>query len=340
MSQEKYTLLLTSNKSLATKALTVPRSWLVLGLGLGVLVTGIFGFVVFDYVQLLIKETQYKFIKARNEQLSARVQLYTEKMDKIQVDLEKIERFSKKLKMITNVENDADKELELTIGKPLIENEEKDRQPAANGKLSAVIDKTAKENTEESRRAFGFPLLKKSNSEYAFMSSQKDAELLLSFEKAKVDAVKVERDMTLLWDKISAQKDLLSATPSIRPANGWLSSGFGYRSDPFTKRATMHKGVDFAASIGTAVYAPADGIVSYAGREGGYGKIVSIDHGYGIVTRFAHNSKLVVKTGQKIRRWDKIAEVGSTGRSSGPHLHYEVRLNGVPVDPENYILVQ
>jgi len=339
MSQEKYTFLLTSNKSLATRAVTMPRSWLVLGLSLGVLVTGIFGFVVFDYVQLLIKETQYKFIKARNQQLTARVQLYTEKMDKIQVDLEKIERFSKKLKMITNVENEVDRELELTIGKPLIDSDE-DRAPAANGKISAVLDKTAKNNTTESRRAFGFPLLKKSNSEYAFMNSQKDAELLLSFEKATVDSVKVERDMTLLWDKISAQKDLLSATPSIRPANGWLSSGFGYRSDPFTKRATMHKGVDFAASTGTPVYAPADGIVSYAGREGGYGKIVSIDHGYGIVTRFAHNSKLIVKTGQKIRRWEKIAEVGTTGRSSGPHLHYEVRLNGVPVDPENYILTQ
>jgi murein DD-endopeptidase MepM/ murein hydrolase activator NlpD len=100
----------------------------------------------------------------------------------------------------------------------------------------------------------------------------------------------------------------------------------------------MHKGLDFAAMIGTPIYAPADGVVSYAGREGGYGKIVSIDHGYGIVTRYAHNSRLLVKTGERVKRWQKIAEVGSTGRSSGPHLHYEVRVNGVPVDPENYIL--
>lgn len=93
-----------------------------------------------------------------------------------------------------------------------------------------------------------------------------------------------------------------------------------------------------AAPPGTPIYAPADGVISFAGYDSGYGKLVSIDHGYGVVTRFGHNSRIFVEQGQKIHRWDVIAAVGSTGRSTGAHCHYEVRIHGVPVDPMNYIL--
>ncbi len=100
----------------------------------------------------------------------------------------------------------------------------------------------------------------------------------------------------------------------------------------------MHYGLDMAAAPGTPVMAPADGVVSYVGYESGYGKIVAIDHGFGVRTRYAHNSQIYVELGQKIKRRDVISAVGTTGRSSGPHLHYEVRVNDVPVDPINYIL--
>ena len=124
----------------------------------------------------------------------------------------------------------------------------------------------------------------------------------------------------------------------MKPVRGWFTSKFGYRIDPFHGRPMMHNGIDIAAAHGTAVYAPADGVVSYVGFEQGYGKIISIDHGYGIVTRYGHNSKIFVQVGQKLKRRDVIAAVGTTGRSSGPHVHYEVRVHGVPVDPINYIL--
>ena len=102
----------------------------------------------------------------------------------------------------------------------------------------------------------------------------------------------------------------------------------------------MHHGLDIAAPFGTSVRAPADGIVSYVGYDGGYGKLVSIDHGYGVVTRYGHNAQIHVKLGQRIKRGEKISSVGNTGRSTGPHLHYEVRVNDVPVDPSKYILDQ
>src|SRR5690606_16069985 len=108
--------------------------------------------------------------------------------------------------------------------------------------------------------------------------------------------------------------------------------------DPFTGKAVMHAGLDIAAPPGSPVHAPANGVVSYVGYEPGYGNLVSIDHGYGVVTRFGHNSRIFVEKGQTVKRRDVVATVGSTGRSSGPHCHYEVRVHGVPVDPMNYIL--
>ena len=100
----------------------------------------------------------------------------------------------------------------------------------------------------------------------------------------------------------------------------------------------MHNGIDIAAAPGSPIVAPADGIVSFAGYDPGYGKLVSIDHGYGVVTRFGHTSQIFVEVGQKVSRRDVIASVGNTGRSTGPHLHYEVRVNNIPVDPYNYVL--
>ena len=134
------------------------------------------------------------------------------------------------------------------------------------------------------------------------------------------------------------QKSLLLATPSIWPTRGWVTSNFGYRKSPFTGLREKHEGWDIGARSGSAIRSTADGLVSVAGREYGYGKLIEIDHGYGVVTRYGHNSKNLVKVGSRVKRGQIIALVGNTGRSTGPHLHYEVLLNGVPTNPKNYIL--
>lgn len=136
---------------------------------------------------------------------------------------------------------------------------------------------------------------------------------------------------------LNDQRSLLAAKPSGWPVKGWMTSSFGLRSDPFTGKRKMHEGLDVAARTGTGVYATADGIVSSVRTEPGYGKVVTIDHGYGYRTVYGHNSKYHVKVGQRVRRGDLIAAVGNTGRSTGSHVHYEIRLNGVPVNPRKYI---
>ena len=149
-------------------------------------------------------------------------------------------------------------------------------------------------------------------------------------------------------DQESAFKDLLRAfrdrsvllahTPSIWPVKGWLSSSFGYRRSSFTNRREFHAGIDIVAREGTPIFAPADGVIISAKWSGGYGKIIQIQHMQGIVTKFAHNNVNLAKVGQRVRRGDIIAKVGSTGRSTGPHLHYEVRINGVAVNPRLYVI--
>jgi murein DD-endopeptidase MepM/ murein hydrolase activator NlpD len=133
------------------------------------------------------------------------------------------------------------------------------------------------------------------------------------------------------------QHSLFSAKPQGWPVKGWLTSLFGMRKSPFSGRRVFHEGIDIACRTGTPVTASADGIVSRAGLKSGYGKLVIIDHGYGYQTYYGHNSKIFVKAGQRVKRGDKIAAVGNTGRSTGPHLHYEVRLNGTPVNPRKFL---
>ena len=147
-----------------------------------------------------------------------------------------------------------------------------------------------------------------------------------------------QNSLDSLLDSLKSKKNLLAATPSLRPTHGWISSDFGYRISPFTGRKEFHKGLDIATRQRTPIIAPADGVVTYAAPKWLYGNLVTIDHGYGMVTRYGHCEKILKKRGERVKRGEVIALVGNTGRSTGPHLHYEIRLNGVPVNPVQYIL--
>ncbi|MBG3876153.1 peptidoglycan DD-metalloendopeptidase family protein [Desulfovibrio oxamicus] len=133
-------------------------------------------------------------------------------------------------------------------------------------------------------------------------------------------------------------REVLAATPSIWPADGYISSTFGMRVSPFTGKGEFHKGIDVINRPGTPIYAPARGTVTFAAVDGAYGNCVVLQHGGGLSTRYAHMQRFVLKEGQTINRGDLIGYIGNSGRSTGPHLHYEVRLNGVCVNPMRYIL--
>lgn len=159
--------------------------------------------------------------------------------------------------------------------------------------------------------------------------------ILDAFERQLSDR---ERQLRVLEDLLLASRLQKQMRPSGWPVeNGWISSLFGWRADPFTGRGTMHAGVDFAARHGADVLAVATGIVTVASSHAGYGNLVEVNHGNGYVTRYGHNSRLLVKVGEKVNKGQRIALVGSTGRSTAPHVHFEVLFNGRAVNPQEYI---
>ena len=173
-------------------------------------------------------------------------------------------------------------------------------------------------------------------------ATQEDVNREFSVIQQRIDEVRRQIDLRResqeeIQGILNDQRSLLAAKPGGWPVKGWLTSSFGMRRDPFNGRRKMHEGLDIAARTGTSVTATADGIVSSVKTEPGYGKVVILDHGYGYRTIYGHNSRYYVKVGQRVRRGERIAAVGNTGRSTGSHVHYEIRLNGVPVNPRKYL---
>jgi murein DD-endopeptidase MepM/ murein hydrolase activator NlpD len=147
-----------------------------------------------------------------------------------------------------------------------------------------------------------------------------------------------ERQMRVLEDLLLASRLQKQVKPSGWPVeSGWISSAYGWRTDPFTGLYTLHAGIDFAAREGSDVQSVAAGIVTDVGERSGYGQMVEINHGNGYVTRYGHNEKILVKVGDRVNKGQRISLIGSTGRSTGPHVHFEVMLNDAIVNPQQYI---
>jgi murein DD-endopeptidase MepM/ murein hydrolase activator NlpD len=147
------------------------------------------------------------------------------------------------------------------------------------------------------------------------------------------------RSLNEAYDSLAHHRERMAATPSIMPTKGWLTSAFAAeRFHPILHLARPHEGIDVSAPMGAEIEAPAAGVVTDVRWEEGYGNFLTVDHGFGLVTRYAHCSKILVVRGQRVKRGQKIALVGSTGLATGPHLHYEVWVNGKPADPKKYVM--
>lgn len=180
-------------------------------------------------------------------------------------------------------------------------------------------------------------------SEYDYYS-QPTSEILRN-TASKVDQLERQISVQILsFDEIksyyNSNQDRLRNIPAIKPVNGILLSGFGMRIHPVLRYRRMHEGIDFRADVGTEIYATGDGIVKFAGRKGTYGNLLEIDHGFGMISRFAHLSSFEdgIRPGQRVKRGERVAYSGNTGLSEGPHLHYEIIIDGKPVDPLQYVI--
>lgn len=318
----------TSNES-ETKKISLPVAYFKISL----FFVGLFavllmaGFI--DYFGLLAQSLENKKLKLENIELKNQFQVVEAKLDSLQSAMDRVTNVSNKLKLITDVQ--------------LKDRPEKLNFPAAQVVGSKLDDPNPRMSLDDMERddpviETETPLNPLKGEVASEKSSANYASLVIRIDQAVKDSNLKEQSVIELWELLSDRQSLLAATPSIQPARGPIGSRFGYRIDPINGRQKMHAGLDITAPPGTPVRAPADGIVSFAGWDDQFGKLVSIDHGYGVLTRFAHNSQIFVQVGQKVSRYDVIAAVGSTGRSTGPHCHYEVRVNGIAVNPANYVL--
>ena len=294
-----------TGKSLSKVAAT-KKMLAVLGLCFGFCMT-LLGFIIYDYYglkqDLVCQDDLERKVAGQSDiiyQQKKQVRKFAAEINTLKSELTVLNEFQKKIRIIANLETDGEQDGLFGVGGPMPEDLDPDLSFKEN---SGSLVREMHEQVEQLNTA---------------SVSQKNA-----FES--------------LLQGLELKRNLLACTPAIRPTNGWISSKFGYRKSPFTSLKELHKGIDFAAPKGTPVIATADGVVTFSGTKGLLGKLVVIDHGHGLVTRYGHNSKIFKKRGDKVKRGDIIAEVGSTGRSTGPHVHYEVRLNGVPINPSRYI---
>ena len=253
--------------------------------------------ILLDYRYIASQVSENRDLQTENRKLRQDVQLYQSRLDSMESSLERIENFSSRLKMITN----------------LMDRDALSQQVEAPLPSSVIAEKTSE--------------TKSSNP------------VEINFDALTNRSYGLEQNLHELYELLSDQRSFLNALPTKKPAEGVFTSGFGVRVSPMGDGVEkIHEGLDIAASIGTPIHAPASGTIIFAGKKSGYGQIVMMDHGYGLETWYGHTSRVLVKPGQKVKRGQIIALVGNSGRSTGAHVHYEVHVNGIPVDPINYIL--
>lgn len=332
MEKKKVTLFIVSNQTGKTRKLVLSAAWLKALTFISAVVVIIFAAGLVDYFGLLLQAMENKRLRAENAQLIKQFQVVESKVSSLENSLERVKTFTTKLKLITNIEAD-DRITKLTMGP----------KPAPGQAVEEYEPMDLRQENEEIEVQDGlFANQKPLNDhagELARETTDKDyASLVVRIEKAVKETHLKEQSVIDLWESLSERQSLLNSTPNMKPAKGWITSRFGYRVSPFSGKTALHAGIDIAAAPGSPIYAPADGVVVFASYDEGYGKLITVDYGYGVTTRFGHLSQIYVQTGQRVSKWDVIGAVGNTGRSTGPHLHYEVRINGTAVDPLNYIL--
>ena len=332
MEKKKVTLFVVSNQTGKTRKIVLSAAWLKAISFISAIVIVIFAAGLVDYFGLLLQAMENKRLKVENAQLIQQFQVVESKVSALENSLERVKTFTTKLKLITNVDAE-DRITKLTMGS----------KPSAGQPVEEYEPMEQRQEPEEmAAQDEIFSNKKPLNDqvgELATENTDKDyASLVVRIDKAVKETQLKEQSVIDLWESLSERQSLLNSTPNMKPAKGWITSRFGYRTSPFTGKTALHAGLDIAAAPGSPVYAPADGVIVFASYDESYGKLITIDYGYGVTTRFGHLSQIYVQVGQRVNKWDVVGAVGNTGRSTGPHLHYEVRINGTAVDPINYIL--
>jgi murein DD-endopeptidase MepM/ murein hydrolase activator NlpD len=301
LDKEYFNILIFGHKSSKTRHLRIHKKTFKIVLYLLAFALLSTTFLFCDYIQVKKKAFELGRLREETQTQKFQIHFFSARIEDLEKQLSKLKDFDKRIRIIANLERGQETSPFMGMGGP---------------SPSDIREKLRIEKDEKG----------------LIQQMRSDVERLQS------EAVTREESFSELEKLLLTKKDMLTHTPSIWPLMGWVTSGFGFRTNPFTGLTQMHEGIDISNRIGSLVVAPSDGIVSDIGNDWVYGKILVISHGFETNTRYGHLNKVLVKVGQQVKRGDKIAEVGMTGKTTGPHLHYEVRVNGIPANPMRYVL--
>jgi hypothetical protein len=296
--------------------------------GIACAVICVIGLVAFwDYWRLRADNAELAGLRIGALEQREQIQLFRDRLAQVDDQITRVTDLERKIRIIANLPGSAgvggDDVVELSP------NTEDVLPP-----LGVPVDRTTPPTGSYSGQGGDEPLLESDEVSAGVAVLEKlDGRAINLTEHAGKRADSLEALVGQLEDK----SQRLVSMPSIWPSKGWLTSRFGIRVSPFTGRRQLHNGIDIAAASGTSIQAPARGRVTFAGRKGPLGNALVVDHGFGVKTVYGHTQEIFVKTGDTVERGQQIAEIGSTGRSTGPHLHYVVEVNGKPQNPLDYI---
>lgn len=300
MKNRFFTILFLPSNPSGVKKLTLSE-FLIKSLAISAMILIIASSIIFlDYVNVKKKEIDLVDLKEKTKIQNVQLQTFADKINDMEAELARLRSLDTKIRVLTNTNNE---------------------EPEGKGRRLSLGGQGGPEQVQLS-----------------FKNEASLSEMVSRLDRMNFEIKSQEKSLHELHASLQDQESILVATPSIWPVNGYLSSGFGYRESPFGgSNYEFHDGLDISAPAGTPVLATADGIVTLTGNYGDTGNTIIVSHGYGYETGYGHLSYIKVKEGQRIERGQEIGRVGSTGRSTGPHLHYLVKVAGAKVNPKDYL---
>jgi len=316
LAKKAYTILIFSQKAAKVKKFILSPLTLKIGAVVLGLVIIFSGFVIHDYLNNKKKITELQSLRAETHSQQEEIRGFMEKIFLLEEELNKLKEMEKQVEKDLQEVKDLQKARKVSPRPP-------------KKKISNVPKQKIKEVASIRREEIS--ILEKERSQLVSRLHQDLLEL-------RREAFQREQNLKEFQEFLQAQKSILLATPCLWPVLGRITSGFGDTRLSYASGGTRpHKGIDISAPSGTPVVAAADGVVTFAGRESEYGRLVCIDHGHGFLTMYGHLKELNVQAGDKVGKGQVIGTVGLSGNSTGPHLHYEVRIHGNPVNPSRYL---
>lgn len=329
---ESYTLIWVRDSHARPQQISIPKirvKQAAVAAGVAALLVFV---AVWDYWRLRADNSELAGLRVEAMEQREQITVFKNRLTQVDTQLDRVTELERKVRIIANLPGAAG-----IGGEDVVELAPQEGDEIAIP-VGVPIDRAGLEGEVPNGQGGGTPFeserdLSSGGSDVGAVFSDLDEKAIHLTDHADTRAESLES----LMGQLEKKREKLISMPSIWPAKGWLTSRFGTRVSPFTGRRQKHNGIDIAAASGTSVYAPARGRVTFAGRKGPLGNSLVIDHGFGVKTIYGHNKELHVSAGETVERGQEIAAIGSTGRSTGPHLHYVVEVGGKSRNPLDYI---